>query len=69
MEKEHKELIKTIEREKKEIEEKWKQYKELSGGSAEIMKLDIGGTHKLTVSKAVLTSVEDSFLAKLFSGR
>jgi hypothetical protein len=69
MEKDHKELIKTLEREKLELAEKWKEYKQLVSGQNEVMKLDIGGTHKITVSKSVLTSIEDSFMSKLFSGR
>lgn len=35
----------------------------------EIIDLNIGGTHKITTSRKTLTSVKDSSLAAMFSGR
>lgn len=35
----------------------------------DIIDLNIGGTHKITTSKQTLTSVKDSSLAAMFSGR
>jgi len=35
----------------------------------DIIDLNIGGTHKITTSRKTLTSVKDSSLAAMFSGR
>ena len=34
---------------------------------SEVVKLNVGGTHHIQTEKAVLRSVEDSVLAKMFS--
>ena len=59
--------MKTVEQEKLELEKKWKEYERLIAGSSDILRLDVGGTHKITVSKSILTSVEDSFMSKYFN--
>ena len=51
LQREKRNLLKTVEKEKLELEAKWKEYERLMQGSSDILRLDVGGTHKITVSK------------------
>ena len=54
-------------KEKQEWEETKKKLNMISNKESKLMKLNVGGTHDIESSSAVLTSDKDSFLAKFFT--
>ena len=67
--KEKKHQYEELQADKRKWEENKKRVEKLYSPTEHIVDLDIGGTHKITTSRATLMGAPDSTLAAMFSGR